>query len=107
MEIPGGERIILSGKDLAYYTFVEAVLTSNPELATGEGSNTFGMNISEHPFFKAEIEHFPFTDEERDYLIAECGTYLPKSVGALNMMRKMLDDRRTDDSKRRRGEKEA
>lgn len=57
-------------------------------------THSFGMDISKHPYFDAEIEHPPLTEEEQEFLRQECGGFLPKSVADLTIMRNLLSSRR-------------
>ena len=109
MESGTPQRFICTERDLEFYlpSAVLKKLKEDENFQREALEDRFGMSIQDHPYFQPEeIEQFPFTDEERNYLVGECGGYLPKTVADLNRMRAILNERKGDNSKRRRGDGE-
>lgn len=99
------QLIHLDGEELRFF-LPKAVLqeiATDEELRSKLYETNFGMDIRNHPYFEADIEHFPFSEEERNYLIEECGNYQPKNVTDLNRMRSLLSQRPDSSAKKRRG----
>lgn len=91
------ELIHCSAEDLEYFlpkAVLDELRDPSSSLRSEAFNDSFGMDISNHPYFTADVEHPPLTEEEQEFLRQECGGFLPKTVADLTIMRNLLSSRR-------------